>query len=695
MMFALNQDVLSEELSCAENSVDPFRTARVLIRNKSSEACWSAFSAKLGSLCCPNRDYLCEGFSALLSGSQYKVLDAYAIGLCDASKNPMELFPESVKATPWSATYSYSFQSQSGSGVLEVAYLLSSGPQPALVTRFRIDCTGIFAQNASILVRPLVSLSPSCSPDHSKEISATATGGNGLLCTSPQACVEFHSNTATCATPLDISQPWDCKLGFGERKKTASGFVPKPARATSRVVGEIELALREKTATLVATAFIFGQEPQKSADIQTARHSSDLNAIANKFSGELAAAKESWGEKRATRLGWRMYNLAHSFDFEVDGVVGFDAGSMWFRQLWLRDSFEALYSNFNFFYRCEPGKVRGLILAGLSMHDAAGIIPTRVGNGGDKASNGLDSTLLCLLCGCKYYELSGDADVAAAVSHALKKFLSQTSNRKHAVALDYGLLSCPANYSWMDSCGKLAVDGQDVLVPRRIPQAWLGTTPEERLDAATARYVLVEINALWVALLRHASRLSLPRKNELDWVYKLAQRNFYEVFSAGGFLAHIASAENPFELRDSSFCSASVVAYSLVPHLFRRTELSKAFGRVESNMVYRNGNLFGIPARAGAGFEDGFEDDAQYHGYACWPRDNPYLYKFLLLCGKPDLAQQLLQSSLEQEFSESAVGYCPELFALDAGKEPVPVKNPAQLWSHFTDAYLDFFKEKK
>jgi len=688
--------MLAEELSCAENSEDPFRTARALIRNKSSEAGWSAFSAKLGNLYCPNRDYLCEGFSALLSGSQYKILDAYAIGLCDASKNPLALLPKSVKVTPWSATYSYSFPWQSGSSILDVTYSLSNGPHPALVSRFAIDAVGADSKDLCIIVRPLVSLSPSCSLECAKEISATATTANGLSCSTKQACVEFSSETATRAIPLDFLQPWDCKLGFGERKNAQNGYAPKPARATSRIAGEIELSLDEKaTATLIAIAYLAGSDAPKAASAPTAQHFADLYAIATKFSGELTAAKSLWGEAQAKKLAWRMYNLAHNFDFEAGGVSGFDAGSMWFRQLWLRDDFEALYSNFNFFYRCEPGKVRSLILAGLSMQDSAGIIPTRVGSASDKASNGLDSTLLCLLCGCRYYELSGDAAVAQAVSHGLKKFLAQACSKKHAVALDYGLLSCPANYSWMDSCRKLVVDEKEILIPLRIPQKWLGPTQEEQRDAATARYVLVETNALWVALLRTASRLSLPRKNELDWVYKLAQRNFYEVFSKDGFLAHIASAEDPFALRDASFCSASVVAYSLVPHMFRRAELSKAFGRVQQNLVYRNGKVFGIPARAGKDFSEGFEDDAQYHGHVCWPRDNPHLYNFLNLCGKTDLAQQLLESSIEQEFSESAIGYCPELFALDSGKEPVPVKNPAQMWSHFVDAYLDFFKENK
>ena len=698
---------LVEELSCEENGESPFRTARTLIRDKSSEACWSTFSAKLGNLYCPNRDYLCEGFSAFLSGRQYKILDAYAVGIIDANKKPVELIPKSVFVTPQSATYTYFFSSQNGSGTLKVAYWLSHKKQPALITDFFIDASDDVACNLSIVVRPLVSLSQFCSSDCAKDISSVATDKKALLCTSQQACVEFHSETATRTTPLDVLQPWDCKLGFGERKRESSGYVPKPVLATSKITGELELATVKKHATLYATVFSAGQKavvPEKSAPSANpatlekaaqSANSASLAVLASKFSEELSAAKNLWGERQSKRLEWRFYNLAHNFDFEVNGLTGFDAGSMWFRQLWLRDAFETLYSNFDFFYCCEPAKARELILHGLSIQDSAGIIPTRVGEKGDKASNGLDSTLLCMLCGCKHYERSGDEKISAALSHALRKFLSQASSKKHAVSLDYGLLSCPANYSWTDSCEKLAVAGEELLIPRRIPAAWLGTTLEEKQNASSAKYLLVEINALWVSLLRYASKLSIPRKNELDWLSKLSQRNFYEIFPRDGFLAHIASADDPFAIYDASFSSASVMAYSLLPHMFRKADLHKAFIRVQQNLVYRNGLAFGIPVRAGKGFEESFENDAQYHGHVCWPRDTPYLFKFLNSCNRHDLAEQLLKSSLEQEFSESAIGYCPELFALDDGKEPVPVKNPAQLWSQFADPYLDFFRQKK
>jgi hypothetical protein len=691
----LHQEPFAEEISCAEDSEDPFRTARGLIRNKSCEACWSAFSARLGSLYCPNRDFICEGFSAFINSRNFKILDAYAIGLVDAAGNAVEIFPKSVLVTPWDVKYSYSFSAKPGAGALDVSYSLSqSSRHPSLVAHFYIGSAKEAADNLRIIVRPLVSLSPSCSADCAREISVAATQEKSLLCASQEACVEFSSRQAARATPLDMVQQWECKLGFGERKKQGDALVARPERATSRIAGQIELAPAQQEAALFATAFAPQDKPKSDARAPASPHPADMSSIAAKFSQELEAAGRAWGAQAKRRLAWRLYGLAHSFDFEAGGVRGFDAGSMWFRQLWLRDAFETLHSNFDFLFCCEPGRVKSLVLSGLSMQDPSGIIPTRVGGAGDKASNGLDSTLLCMLCGCRYYELSADAEVARAVSHALNRFLSQASSKRHAAALDFGLLSCPANYSWMDSCYKLGAGKEEVLVPYRLPREWLGTTDEQKKAAAAARYLLVETNALWVALLRKASRLSIPKRNGVDWLYRLSQRNFYEVFSHGGFLAHIASAQDPFGVRDSSFCSASVAAYSLVPHLFCRAEFSHAFSLVQKNLVYRNNEAFGIPVRSGPGFADAFEGDGQYHGHVCWPRENPYLYKFFLLCNRRDLAQQLLKSSLEQEFSESAVGYCPELFALDAGKSPVPVKNPAQLWSQFADPYLDFFKEK-
>jgi glycogen debranching enzyme len=92
--------------------------------------------------------------------------------------------------------------------------------------------------------------------------------------------------------------------------------------------------------------------------------------------------------------------------------------------------------------------------------------------------------------------------------------------------------------------------------------------------------------------------------------------------------------------------------------------------------------------------------DKEYHGATIWPRDTPYLLELMEGMGKDVLG--LLVSNLDHMVSEGAIGYCSELFSLPVGENPnpcpesqnpVPVKNPAQYWSHWCDPYLDHLKE--
>lgn len=91
-------------------------------------------------------------------------------------------------------------------------------------------------------------------------------------------------------------------------------------------------------------------------------------------------------------------------------------------------------------------------------------------------------------------------------------------------------------------------------------------------------------------------------------------------------------------------------------------------------------------------------NDYQYHGAVVWLRDNPYLIKYLNIIGEERKAKEILDSNLWHQMDEEAIFYNNELFSLPEGKnpnptkisnDPVPVKNPIQLWSHFCDDYLD------
>ena len=61
----------------------------------------------------------------------------------------------------------------------------------------------------------------------------------------------------------------------------------------------------------------------------------------------------------------------------------------------------------------------------------------------------------------------------------------------------------------------------------------------------------------------------------------------------------------------------------------------------------------------------------------------------------------VLVNNLDHMVSEGAIGYVSELFSLPVGlnphesgeysRNPVPVKNYAQYWSHWCDPYIEYF----
>ncbi|MFA5246301.1 MAG: amylo-alpha-1,6-glucosidase [Candidatus Micrarchaeia archaeon] len=690
------QEEIAESIGASENA-EPFRTCRALVRSPTSEACWSVFSANLGDFACPNRDYASEGFNAIVGNKQYKILDAYCFAV-ESSEGTHKLSASDVKITPWDAKYSYSFESEQGRGMLEVAYSTPAQPSAMLVASISISLEDA-AKDAGkfhVLCKPLMAL---CALGNSNaaEISTVVKNTSALVCRSPQVAACIHSPQSQSAVVLGTTQPWTCKLGFGERVQINGRIVPRQIESESAIAGQLDILPDAGKAVVYCNAFAADCEPELASHYDFEKNSSSsYYIIRSKFSKYIKLASLRWGSHNAALLSKRLYGLSKNFAFEAANLQGYDAGSMWFRQLWLRDCFEALYCSFDFFLMSDPSYVRRLILSSLSMQNDAGLIPTQIGLDGSHNYSGIDSTLLCMLCACKYAEHSSDPEVCKALSAGLSKFLSSASSHKQQTRLVFGLLSCPANYSWTDSQVPLVFGNETVIVPTRIPKEWIGSDAATARQAALSRYFLVEVNAQWVELLRHASILGLPRKHGLDWLHKLALRNFFEVFGRQpGFLPHIAIEEEPFAKACQDFSSMAIVACAFLGKAMPKGKMHKALSHALPYFVYRDSQLFGIPVRATAGSNAPFLGDEQYHGFACWSRDNPYLFKFLVLAGREDLAEQLLLSSLSHQFEESAVGYCSELFAIDSFNNPVPVKNPAQLWSQFAGPYIDFFKLEK
>lgn len=263
------------------------------------------------------------------------------------------------------------------------------------------------------------------------------------------------------------------------------------------------------------------------------------------------------------------------------------------------------------------------------------------------------------------------------------------------------VLCCPANSSWVDAVVMLA--GRRW--PMRLPLGWM----DRGIDPFEPAFGLVEVNALYLESIKRmrdmcAHRgISLP--TEIEELFSTLAAGFDETFRRNGMM--------PFDtvcpcqgLKDPTPSSPALVALSALEGLvFHRDEVERIWQDASQELlVYRRLQVlgsetfpFGVVVRAGA--HRPYLGDEDYHGPTLWPRDVPYLVSLMQTLGID--VRGLLVNHLDHMLSEGVFGYCAELFSLPLGRSftgigtdnPVPVKNPAQYWSHWCDPYLDHLSE--
>ncbi|MCL5011728.1 MAG: hypothetical protein M1594_02430, partial [Candidatus Marsarchaeota archaeon] len=218
--------------------------------------------------------------------------------------------------------------------------------------------------------------------------------------------------------------------------------------------------------------------------------------------------------------------------------------------------------------------------------------------------------------------------------------------------------------------------------PVRIPENW---EDEEK-------YYLPEVNALWIRLLSELEKFGKPEFKEAK---EKALKEFREKFIENEFISDLAGENNG---RSQIQSSAGIVSLALLEEFFSETETEKMLKKAESIMIKRNNQTFGVLCRNTGG--EIYLNDSEYHGKTTWPRDTPYLIKALKKTGREKEIEEILLNMLDHQQNESAVMYNSELFSKTEGKNPadlesknpVPVKNPIQLWSQWVQPYLEFLK---
>jgi len=396
----------------------------------------------------------------------------------------------------------------------------------------------------------------------------------------------------------------------------------------------------------------------------------------------------------AEALALRLRNLA-SFSMHLDGGWFPEAGAWWFRRPWVRDALEGLRWNLGAYQFLGWGdRVASLLDRLLDTLRSLRGLPIVMG--AKKFASDAVPQLLNVVwrtadaLGDRGLLLKGIESASLVAEELLEgRAISDT-------ALLDSILCCPADSSWIDS----VVDIEGRPWPARLPMAWA----DEGIDPFSMEYGLVEVNALYIEALEGlaaaSERFGVRAPRAIGELLGILRDGSDAFFKAHGTPPLAISP--PHGLVDRTFGSPAVVAASALRGRLSGGAIANIWGEVSRRLlVHRrlvalgDGRFpFGILAREAGPVP--YLGDREYHGPTIWPRDTPYLLELMEAVGEDVIG--LLLNNLDHMVSEGAIGYCNELFSLPIGgnpsagpesSNPVPVKNPAQYWSHWCDPFLE------
>jgi len=387
-----------------------------------------------------------------------------------------------------------------------------------------------------------------------------------------------------------------------------------------------------------------------------------------------------------------------SFGVPSGPILVPEAGSMWFRRVWARDLIEGLRWNLLTYTKVLDLSewlvklVRNLISMAYYHRGLRVFV--------DKGDYVSDAVPQLISLSAKLYQLTRYEKL---VKEALKlastacKLLKSEEGFSGCKVRD-GLVLSKANSSWMD----VLYEVEGTKWPLRLPWGWRAKFSSEDL------FALVEVNALFVegldSLLNAMRGTGLKGGEEIRELRDELVEGYKKWFYAEDSLPPL-TVEPSTGARDWTSSSASIAALALLKNsVYGVNEISKAWGHVEEMIVRRKlvllgdgWEVFGVVAKKVE--ERPYLGDLEYHGPVVWPRDTPYLIELMKCLGLDPYG--VLVNNLDHMASEGAIGYVSELFSLPVGlnphesgeysRNPVPVKNYAQYWSHWCDPYIEYF----
>lgn len=648
---------------------DYARNRSFVLKRKQGTWTSSLFSVDFEDFTTPNRDYPQQGLLCRIDGNYVKFLDSLLFKIEDRD-GAVDLEPLKVRISPWKVVYSY----RSEEVDVQVEYYLAKTNWNGKIggwVNFKVDSSKRVRLTISPLVdvRELGEESPDPSEyDLSDEsgVMKVSKGGREILLGPSDELKEGVRRT-----------DWTYKLDSGDRRIENGYVLFKDDEKNPVKFGNLEYELEGKEE--IKIGIVCGKDVKggdlkkildKDEDVDVDRANEILETFGLGEDGNLAGRF----------LKSRLVSL-DKFGIEENDLEVPEAGEWWFKDVWFRDLFESLYHDMDFYMKTRGKDWLKKILKWARMFLEKNVMANKTSKG-DLTHNSMGATFLYLICLAEFYEKTSDEGFRKTTKKIFDSVLSHFADMEE-------LIRCRANYSWMDS----KWEGK----PTRIPEKW----DVEKGD----RFFLPEVNALWIKVLKKFNNIC-GRDVKVKKLWSKWKETFWNEDKSLPY--QIVYKDGTRELKDPTGSSAGIMSMSLLLDHFRGDEVLMAWKNIKEELLVKRKPVFFEKKEMPFGVlvknsrKRIYLNDEQYHEATVWPRDLPYLFDLLEKIGREDVIRKISINILDHQMSEGAIFYNHELFSLPEGnnphqmalsKNPVPVKNPVQLWSHFVNEIPEVVSE--
>lgn len=663
------------EVDVSENADwDYARNKHILIREGVVEYSTSSFDApvqtSLGMMHGGNRDFPWQGLLiGPVNNVLYKVLDALYYRALDAEN----LRPVSVLSRRASADYIYVDEDKK-------EYIVTI----SVDTRNHEAVLSARAERPSIFL-PIFDIREA---ESNMQPRHTFYERNGVLIIGSNTTpITLEISGFKVAKKLDLTLDWIYKLDDGWRRiENGKVFFIRSIRRVQAPV-----ALISEEGALEIRVPLPGLK-SKGIEFSIKDGLKRIHSILRGFSPKLPSQIIDAILLRVDRL--------ISFGVPLGPTFAPEAGSMWFRSVWIRDLLEGLrwnmltYTEIFGLSKWLIDLVRYLILVAYRNNGLRVFVDR-----GDYVSDAFPQ--LINVATILYQRTREGILLEESMKIMLEAYRRLRSPEGFSgCRLHDGLIICNANSSWLDVLYSI----NDLLWPTRLPLDWVNkVSPKDK-------FALIEVNSLFIECLTRLIEL-------LDGAGRKAPEELHEFrsellceyrrwFLRDDGLPPI-TVDPISGLRDYTRSSLDIVSIaSLRETFYNRKRIVTLWSDIERLLVRRKilklgdgYEIFGVLVRD---VDKGpYLGDLEYHGSVVWPRDTPYLIEVMKEIDMKREIYGILINNLDHMISEGAIGYVNELFSLPVGQNPsptkeypfnpVPVKNYAQYWSHWCDPYIEHF----